>query len=688
MRKELIVLQNGYKECGSACLLSIIRYYGGDIPLSKLVEMTNTNKQGTNFLELKKTAKELGLDSIGYKVSNLDKLKEIDKPFIAQVNINNNTHFVVIYKIKNDKILMMDPSKGKVIIDNFEFSSIWTSYIMILIPYKKLSIYNGKKEINKIILSVILNNKKLITNIFILSLIFTISQVSLTYYFKILSQDNYNNINIITIIFIIILLYKVISNYFSNKLLIYFNQKIDLSLMMITYNKLLLLPYNYYKNKPSGEIISNINDISIIKSSLSKIIVTVVSQSLFSIISAIILYNINYKLFVFLLIICLIYLIIIVITRKIIKNLVYNIQINNSKISSFLVQTLTNFESIKGLNIQLRMSKKFENIYINSLNDNLIYLKLNNIINLLKTFLNGITSILIFYIGIKLYINNEITMWVLITFNYLYPYFINPIYSVIDTYEEYIYMINSIKRLNNLFDIDSIPLNKSNLIINGNISFNNVCFMYTNKPILNNISFKIKTSEKVLLTGKSGCGKSTILKLLFKYYKINRNYISINNNDINDYTIMDIRNNITYISQNEHLFNDTIKNNIILDNNITEKEFLDVTKITLVNDIIKDDLLGYNKMIEEDAVNLSGGQKQKIILSRALLRDNKIILIDEGLNQIDINEERIILKNIFNTYKDKTIIIVSHRLNNLDLFDKLISLENGKVNVLERNKYE
>lgn len=688
MRKELIVLQNGYKECGSACLLSIIRYYGGDIPLSKLVEMTNTNKQGTNFLELKKTAKELGLDSIGYKVSNLDKLKEIDKPFIAQVNINNNTHFVVIYKIKNDKILMMDPSKGKVIIDNFEFSSIWTSYIMILIPYKKLSIYNGKKEINKIILSVILNNKKLITNIFILSLIFTISQVSLTYYFKILSQDNYNNINIITIIFIIILLYKVISNYFSNKLLIYFNQKIDLSLMMITYNKLLLLPYNYYKNKPSGEIISNINDISIIKSSLSKIIVTVVSQSLFSIISAIILYNINYKLFVFLLIICLIYLIIIVITRKIIKNLVYNIQINNSKISSFLVQTLTNFESIKGLNIQLRMSKKFENIYINSLNDNLIYLKLNNIINLLKTFLNGITSILIFYIGIKLYINNEITMWVLITFNYLYPYFINPIYSVIDTYEEYIYMINSIKRLNNLFDIDSISLNKSNLIINGNISFNNVCFMYTNNPILNNISFEIKTSEKVLLTGKSGCGKSTILKLLFKYYKINRNYISINNNDINDYTIMDIRNNITYISQNEHLFNDTIKNNIILDNNITEKEFLDVTKITLVNDIIKDDLLGYNKMIEEDAVNLSGGQKQKIILSRALLRDNKIILIDEGLNQIDINEERIILKNIFNTYKDKTFIIVSHRLNNLDLFDKLISLENNKVNVLERNKYE
>ena len=246
-------------------------------------------------------------------------------------------------------------------------------------------------------------------------------------------------------------------------------------------------------------------------------------------------------------------------------------------------------------------------------------------------------------------------------------------------------MSNSIKRLNNLFDVESISLDKSNLIVNGDIIFNNVSFKYTDKLILNNISFRIKDKEKVLLIGSSGTGKSTILKLLFKYYQIERNYISINNNDINDYKIMDIRSNIVYISQNEKLFNDTIKSNIILDSNVSEEEFLNVVKLTKTDEIIKDDLLGYNKIVEEDAINLSGGQRQKIILSRALLRKSKIILIDEGLNQIDINTERIILKNIFKYYKNTTFIIVSHRLNNMDLFDKVLSLENNNINVLERN---
>ena len=202
MKKELIVLQDGFKDCGSACLLSIIRYYGGDIPLSNLVELTNTTRNGTNLLELKKVAKTIGLDAVGYKVSEISKLHEIDRPFIAQLNISNNTHFVVVYKIKEDKILMMDPSKGKVLMDIFEFNNLWTSYIMIFIPYRKLSIYSSLKEVNKIILSLILNNKKLILDILIISLIFTMSSCILTYYFQVLTNDNYNNIYLITFIFI------------------------------------------------------------------------------------------------------------------------------------------------------------------------------------------------------------------------------------------------------------------------------------------------------------------------------------------------------------------------------------------------------------------------------------------------------------------------------------------------------
>ena len=145
---------------------------------------------------------------------------------------------------------------------------------------------------------------------------------------------------------------------------------------------------------------------------------------------------------------------------------------------------------------------------------------------------------------------------------------------------------------------------------------------------------------------------------------------------------------MTYISQNEILYNDTIKNNIILDRDITETEFLNVCNMLYINDILKDNILSYNYRIEEGGANLSGGQKQRIILARALLKNSKIILIDEGLNEIDINLERKILQNIFFYYKDQTIIIISHRLYNMDLYSKVINIENGTTkDVLTRNEW-
>ena len=148
---------------------------------------------------------------------------------------------------------------------------------------------------------------------------------------------------------------------------------------------------------------------------------------------------------------------------------------------------------------------------------------------------------------------------------------------------------------------------------------------------------------------------------------------------MNDFTLKDIRKNVTYISQNEQLYNDTIKNNIILDRDVDEKKFIDVCNMVYVNEIVKDNMLSYNYRLEENGANISGGQRQRIILARSLLKNSKIILIDEGLNEIDINLERKILKNIFKYYKEKTIIIVSHRFDNMDLYNRVVKLEDGKI---------
>ena len=180
-----------------------------------------------------------------------------------------------------------------------------------------------------------------------------------------------------------------------------------------------------------------------------------------------------------------------------------------------------------------------------------------------------------------------------------------------------------------------------------------------------------------MLVGVSGSGKSTLLKIIKKYLKVKNNMIFIDNIDINDYS-NEAFSQISYIAQNELLFTDTIYENIDLYRDIGIREILDASSLCHVNSIFKSDL-GLNSMIEENGFNLSGGERQRIILARTILNNSKIVLIDEGTNQLDVSLERKILKGVFEKYKEKTFIVISHRLDNLDLFNHFVKIEGGLI---------
>ena len=184
--KKYVVLQDGNKECGAACLLSIIKYYGGNISLERILELTKTEKEGTNFFNIQEASKEIGLVSRGYKIENIEKLDDIQAPFISQVVINNFNHFVVVYKIKNNKITIMDPAKGMIKMDISSFKNIFTGYILLIKPYKKLPIYSNNNYILSIIKEIIFSNIKLIYNLFTLTLLVTLFTCLYGYYFKII----------------------------------------------------------------------------------------------------------------------------------------------------------------------------------------------------------------------------------------------------------------------------------------------------------------------------------------------------------------------------------------------------------------------------------------------------------------------------------------------------------------------
>lgn len=692
MKRNLIVRQEYNKECGSACLLSIIRYYGGNVSMNSLIELTKTDKNGTNFYNMMEASKSIGLNSKCYKITEISNLYEIDRPFITQVISNNFTHFIVIYKIKENKVTIMDPGQGKVVVNINVFLDNFTGFIMLFEPYKRLPIIKDRNFLKEVIVEALIDNRKIIFNILLLSIIFTIMTCIYSFYLNIvisiISNNLYANLLIISITFAIIEVIKHLANYSRSELLYYLSQKLDLTMILNTFNKIILLPYNYYKNKTTGEVVSRINDIIFIRNLISKLIVTIFLDSIIIIISSLILIKISSKMFIFLLIIISVYLVIFIIFRPTIIKLTNINQENNSKLNSFLVENITGFETIKGLNVESIVRNKFSRLYCKSLENELLYNKVGNVESLLKNLANSIGTVIVLYLGIIELKNNDLTLGMLITFYTLMACFLDNINNIIDLNQEYYYAKNALKRINSLFQVDNINLNSNNNInLNGDIAIKNLTFSYNNhNVILNDFSLNIKNNEKVLILGSSGSGKSTLLKIIYKYFVIPRNKVFINNNDLNDYELGDIRKNISYISQNEILYTDTIKNNILLERNINYNKFIDICKITYIEDIVKDKFLGYDTMLEENGSNLSGGQRQKIILARTLLRDNNIMLIDEGFSEIDINTERRMLKNIFNYYRNTTFIIVSHRLDNLDLYDKVIKVDNGKIiDTIERS---
>ena len=227
----------------------------------------------------------------------------------------------------------------------------------------------------------------------------------------------------------------------------------------------------------------------------------------------------------------------------------------------------------------------------------------------------------------------------------------------------------STDRVLDLLEVQPEKFNKTNYSEIKSIVFENVTYENDNKVILNNINCNFNKGERIYLTGQSGIGKSTMMKLLLKYYSQKEGKILIDNINHKDLDLSFIRNNITYISQNEELFQGTILDNFKLVTSDKNK-INEVCKLSLLNEFLSKNKTNLNYFLEEDGMNLSGGERKKIILARGLLHLKNVLILDEVFNEISISEERKILKNIINKHNDKIIIIISHRNSNKDLFTK------------------
>ena len=644
----------------------IVKYYNGLISITKLREMLKTTRDGTTAYHIVETLKELGFTANGIK---LNKIQNTNVPFIANVIIENSyKHYIVVYEANQKYLKVADPASGIRKMTYEEFYRIWTGVNIIMHP-KQIIAKEKTKSCTKFIIKLITPYKLEILKIGFLSLIITILSIIGSFFFQALIDNINHNLQNIILFFILILFTNIFLIYVRSRFLIKLTNKLDKYLTEDIFEKILKLPYRYYHNHTSGEVISRINDLNYLKNIISKIILTVFIDLPLTIFSGIVLAYLNIFLFLIVLIILTLYVLILFIYNKKINFQIDKVLKTKAGVNSFMVESISGFETVKGLSIENKMKEEFNYKYDHFIKSNKILNNLTNNQMFLKDFINlsGQASLIIF--GVILIKSNSLTLSELITYNVLVSFFLNPIRNIIDLDFEIKEAINSLKRVLSLTEFKK-EKTKSNL--NGDIVFQNFSITLDDVSyILSNINLIIREKSKVLITGESGSGKSTLLKIIKGYYQKYEGKFQIDSKSIYDSS------NIIYIAQKEILFTGTINYNLTLKGSNDLNSIIDICH---VKEIINDNELGYNALLEEDGFNISGGQRQRIALARAL-HDFDILLIDEGLNGLDTNLERKILKKLFAKYKEKTVIIVSHRLDNLDLFNHFIKLDKGQITI-------
>jgi len=672
------VTQSGLKDCGVCSMQWIIIYYGGYISLEKLREDTFTDVFGTTAYHIVNAFKKWGFDSSGVLEHDINS-SNVKFPLIAHFILENGLeHFVVVKKVMKNIVYLMDPGIGNTKMTIEKFNKLFTGNIILATPREKIVKMDRRISINELFFNIIKKEKFLITKIIITSILWIILTILCSYYLKIGSNLINRDVSLLKYVvfcFGIFTLLKIfflyIREYYENHL----SNLVDIYIYPEFLRHLFYLPLKIIKSRTTGEVVTRVGELSNIKSLFTDIFVTFFLDSIMVIASIVILYIINKSLFLILIICILIYILYGIIIskimyKKVLKNINYQTDFN-----SLVVESIDMFESIKNLNILNIILSKIEQNLSKYLLNNYEFSSFFNITNLVKDFILEICFFLINSCGFFLVIENNMTLVDLFTFNIILTYCIDPVKNIINLLPKYNYIKASFSKVCEFINLEEEKISDKEAIVKGDIIFKNVSYSYNDyNYVLNNFCLKIKEGSHVLLNGPSGCGKSTLCKILYRVNEINSGEVYVGNKNIKDVNLNGIRSNILYISQNEELFTGTIKENILVDRKVNEEEFLEVCRICKIDEIVNKKEMRYDSLVEPSSKNISGGEKQRLILARGLLKKANILILDEVLSEVDAKLESKIIKNIKEYFNTKTIIYISHKSQNNN-FDNIIEME-------------
>ena len=476
-----------------------------------------------------------------------------------------------------------------------------------------------------------------------------------------------------------------IFTFIMRQMIINVSRYIEFDLKNIIYIKYQSLTYDFYKNNRTGDLMNRISeDVSKVRMYVGPAIMyTINTLTLFVIVISYMI-SVAPKLTAYVLLPLPLLSFIIYKISKMINIRSKIVQEYLSKLTTFTQESFSGVKIIKTYTIEDSINQSLKIIASDSREKNMSLVKIQSWFFPLMILLIGTSNILVIYIGGMQYMNGEIELGLLAEFIIYVTMLTWPVATVGWVTSIVQQAEASQKRINEFLETQSTDLfdNIKKSDLNGDIIFKNISYTFkeTNINALSNISFKVKRGEKIALMGDVGSGKTTILEMLAGVYKPNNGKIFINNNDIKNISLSDLRNFIGYVPQSTFLFSDTIENNIKFGKDKASlSEVVLSAKTSCLDEDIKSFKDGYKTLLGERGVNLSGGQKQRLAIARALIKNPKILILDDSLSAVDTETEEMILNNIENTTKNTTFFISTHRISTSKKCDKIIFLNNGRI---------
>lgn len=699
-------------DCGPSCLRMIAKFYGRSISLKKLRKSSETTREGSSLKNIADTAEKIGFRSLGVKVS-LEKLKQ-DAPLPCILHWNQN-HFVVLYKIKGRldsaqrplTFFVADPAHGKLEYSTKELLKHWIGakatdqteegIALLLEPMPRLKqtdvddvtpnhsgfsflyqyIFRYKKFLFQLVIGLLAGS--------LLQLVFPFLTQSVVDV-GIQNQD-LGFIYLILIAQIFLFIGRSSIEVIRGWILLHLSTRINISLVSDFFIKLMNLPIAFFDSKMTGDIMQRINDHARIERFLTSSSLNVLFSFFNLIVFGAVLAWYDWRIFLVFLIGSILYFVWVLIFLKRRKDLDYKRFSEMSDEQSKVMELINGMQEIKLHNAEKQKRWSWEFVQARLFKISMKSLSLEQTQTVGSNFINELKNIFISFLSAKLVIDGEITLGMMLAISYIIGQLNSPIQQIIG----FVYSAQDAKiALERLSEIhnredeeDAKGVSKIHVVpLDSPFSIQKVSFRYlgSSQLVLKELDLSIPANKITAIVGASGSGKTTLMKMLLKFYEPIEGEIKIGNYQLSNISQQAWREQCGVVMQEGYIFNDTIANNIAIgEDRIDTEKLRKATEIANINEFIQSLPLGYNTKIGMEGVGMSTGQKQRLLIARAVYKDPKFIFFDEATSALDAKNEREIMEKLNQFFENRTAVVVAHRLSTVKNADQIVVLDQGKI---------